>query len=196
MFLQGIKVNIRSLTRQDLLNIVKWKSDPEIADLVRGGPIHTSIEIENKRFERSIDFSDIMRLMIETKQKKAIGFISLGDLDKDNKKAELGMMIGEKDFWDHGYGTDALITLLDYLFNTLEFNRIGLEVFDYNLRAKKTYEKIGFKVEGIQRQGLYRANKLHDIYIMGILRDEFEAPSENLSRAAVEKVKKRVHNTR
>lgn len=192
MFLQGTKVNVRSLVREDILNIVKWKSDPEIADLVRGGPIHTSIEIENKRFDRRMDSTDSIRLLVETKQKKAIGFISLGEIDKENKKADLGMLIGEKDFWDRGYGTDALLTLLDYLFTRLDFNRIGLEVFDYNLRAIKAYEKIGFKVEGVQRQGLYRANIFHDIYIMGILSQDYL----NLKNEAAKKAKKRVLPTR
>lgn len=192
MLLQGNKVNVRSLIREDIINIVKWKTDPEIADLVRGGPIHTTIEIENRRFDRHNEGSDTLRLLIETKQKKAIGFISLGDIDKENKKAELGMLIGEKAYWNRGYGTDALITLLDYLFTKLDFNRIALEVFDYNLRAKKAYEKIGFKVEGIQRQGLYRANHFHDIYNMGLLMQDFLL----LKEEAVKKEKKRVSFTR
>jgi len=196
MFFQGNKVNVRSLNREDLLNIVKWKSDPEIADLVRGGPIYTSIELENKRFDRSLDGTDTLRLLVETKQKKAIGFISLGEIDKENKKAELGMLIGEKDFWDRGYGTDALITLLDYLFTKLDFNRVGLEVFDYNHRAKKAYEKIGFKVEGIQRQGLFRGDAFHDIYIMGILKQDFLVMKAEALTDTAWKAKKRVSDTR
>lgn len=192
MFLQGTKVNVRSLTREDTLNIVKWKSDPEIADLVRGGPIHTTIEIENRRFDRHNEATDTLRLLIETKQKKAIGFISLGEIDKENKKAELGMLIGEKNYWDQGYGTDALIALLDYLFTKLDFNRVSLEVFDYNLRAKKAYEKIGFKVEGVQRQGLFRNGCFHDIFNMGVLKDDFLC----LNKDAAEKAKKRVLSTR
>ncbi len=188
MYLQGTKTNIRSLSRKDLFYIVKWKSDPEIADLVRGGPIYTSIEIENKRFNRSIDGNDTVRLLVETKHKNAIGFISLGEIDKENKKAELGMLIGEKKLWGHGFGTDALITLLDYLFNKLDFNRINLEVFDYNLRAKKAYEKIGFKVEGIQRQGLHRGNSFHDIFIMGILRQDFICYKETMAKNMAWKV--------
>lgn len=192
MFLQGTKVNIRSLNREDILHIVKWKTDPEIADLVRGGPIHTNIEIENRRFDRHSEGTDILRLVIETKQKKAIGFISIGEIDKTNNKAELGMLIGEKKYWDHGYGTDSLFTLLNYLFCKLGFNRISLEVFDYNIRAKKVYEKIGFQVEGIQRQGLFRNGNFHDIYLMGILKQDFM--SLNMDTAG--KAKKRVLSTR
>lgn len=173
MLLTGQKVRIRNLTRADIPLLVKWKNDPEIADLVRGGPINTTFEIECRRYERGLGEYDTLRLIIETFSTKPIGFISLGELDKENHKAEVGMLIGEKDCWNQGYGTDALSTLLKHLFLEQGLNRVGLEVFEYNTRARKAYEKIGFKLEGIQRQGLCRKNKFYDIYLMGILREEF-----------------------
>lgn len=174
MYLNGDKVRIRTMKRPDIPLLVKWKSDAEIADLVRGGPITTTYDIENRRFEKGLSEHDVVRLIIETLPGMPIGFISISEIDKENQKADLGMLIGEKEFWDQGYGTDALITLLKHLFFDLGFNRIGLEVFEYNIRAKKVYEKIGFQVEGIERQGLLHKGKYCDIYLMGILREEFE----------------------
>lgn len=173
MRLVGDKVVVRKITKADIALLVKWKNDPEIADLVRGAPIHTTFEIECRRFARGLDDQDNLRLMIETLSGKVIGFISLGEIDRDNNKAEVGMLIGEKEFWDKGYGTDGLKTLLNYLFNQMNFNRVGLEVFEYNRRAKRAYEKIGFKVEGILRQGLYRKGSYYDIYLMGIIKKDF-----------------------
>jgi len=175
MILTGEKVKVRNLSRQDIPLLVKWKNDPEIADLVRGGPINTTFEMECRRFEKSLSEYDTMRMIIETLSRKPIGFISLGEIDRENRKAEVGMLIGEKEFWDQGYGTDSLITLLDYLFREKCLNRVGLEVFEYNTRAKKAYEKIGFTVEGLQRKGLFRKNAFYDVYLMGILREDFEA---------------------
>jgi len=173
MNLTGEKISIRNLTRADIPLLVKWKNDPEIADLVRGGPINTTYETESRRYDKSLGEPDTARLIIETLSKKPIGFISLGEIDKDNQKAEVGMLIGEKEFWNQGYGSDALITLLRNLFFNQGLNRVGLEVFAYNLRAKKAYEKIGFKIEGIQRQGLFRNDRYYDIFLMGILKQEF-----------------------
>lgn len=169
----GDKVVVRNITRADIPLLVKWKNDPELADLVRGGPINTNFEIESRRFSRGLDDHDSLRLIIETFTGKPIGFISLGDIDRENRKAEVGMLIGEKDYWDKGFGTDGLRVLLKHLFFELDFNRVGLEVFEYNHRAKRAYEKIGFKVEGVIRQGLLRQNEYYDIYIMGILRQDF-----------------------
>ncbi|HWI54276.1 MAG TPA: GNAT family protein [Desulfobacteria bacterium] len=173
MKLVGEKVVVRNLTRADVPMLVKWKNDPEIADLVRGAPINTTFEIESRRFARGIDDHDTLRLIIETLTGKPIGFISLGDIDRDSHKAEVGMLIGEKEFWDRGFGTEGLKLLIKYLFYEMDFNRIGLEVFEYNTRAKKAYQKIGFKVEGLLRQALFRKNKYYDIFIMGILKQDF-----------------------
>lgn len=173
MKLIGEKVVVRNLTRADVPLLVKWKNDPDIADLVRGAPINTTFEIESRRFARGLDDHDTLRLIIETLTGKPIGFISLGEIDRDNHKAEVGMLVGEKEYWDRGFGTDGLRILLNYLFFELDFNRIGLEVFEYNIRAKKAYQKIGFKVEGLLRQGLFRKGRYYDIFLMGILKQDF-----------------------
>lgn len=173
MKLVGDNVVIRKITRADISLLVKWKNDPEIADLVRGGPINTSYDIENRRYAKGLEEHNAVRLIIENLFQKSIGFISLSDIDKENHKAEIGMLIGDKDYWDKGFGTDGLTTLLKHLFFELDFNRIGLEVFEYNHRAKKAYEKMGFKVEGVQRQGLFRNDKFYDIYLMGLLKQDF-----------------------
>jgi RimJ/RimL family protein N-acetyltransferase len=173
MNIRGAKVKIRNVTRADLHYLVKWKTDPEIADFVRGAPINTTFDIENRRYEKGLNEPDMIRLIIESIDGIPIGYISIGDIDKDNKKAEIGMLIGEKQFCNKGFGTDALIALIKHLFKVMGFNRLSIEVFEYNHRAKKFYEKIGFKVEGVQRQGLVRNKKFQDIYLMGILKDDF-----------------------
>jgi RimJ/RimL family protein N-acetyltransferase len=174
MYLSGDKVKIRTMKRPDLPLLVKWKNDAEIADLVRGAPINTTYDIENRRYEKGLCEHDAVRLIIETLPGIPIGFITISDIDKENQKADIGMLIGEKEYWDRGYGTDSLVTLLKHLFFDLGFNRIGLEVFEYNTRAKRVYENIGFRVEGIERQGLLRNDKYYDIHLMGILREDFE----------------------
>lgn len=173
MKLKGEKTIVRKLQRSDIHLMVKWKNDAEIADLVRGAPINTTYELESRRYYAGLEDKDTARFIFETFEGKPIGFLTLGEIDRENRKAELGMFIGEKDYWAKGYGTDCLRVILSYLFNELDFNRVGLEVFEYNERAKKAYLKLGFIVEGVQRQGLYRNNRYFDIYYMGILKDDF-----------------------
>lgn len=173
MFLEGNLVYIRTLQRYDLPMIVSWKNDPEVAELMKGSIIHTNLTIENRRFDRLCETGDALRLLITTKDGTPIGMLAVSDIDKANQKASIGMFIGDKAYWNKGYGSDALKHLLHHFFYHLNFNRIGLEVFDFNHRAIKMYESVGFKIEGTQRQGLWRNETYHDIYYMGILKEEF-----------------------
>ena len=87
--------------------------------------------------------------------------------------ATLGIVIGEKEYWGKGYGTEAVKTMLRYAFHELGLNRVELETYSFNPRAQRCYERAGFRREGVRRGALYRDGKFHDIIIMGILREEF-----------------------
>lgn len=141
--------------------------------MVAGQPVSTTLEQEEKRYERSSGEYDTLRLLVENENGIPLGFISICGIDKQNKKVELGILIGEKKYWGQGYGTDALCTITDYLFNKLGFNRISVEVFAYNDRAKALYEKVGFQVEGTQRDGLSRNGTFADIIYMGLLKKDY-----------------------
>jgi RimJ/RimL family protein N-acetyltransferase len=80
--------------------------------------------------------------------------------------------------WGKGYGTDATRALLRYAFEEANLHRIELEVFAFNPRAIRVYEKCGFKLEGVRKQALYREGEWHDEHIMAILRDEWLALHE------------------
>ena len=84
-------------------------------------------------------------------------------------------MLGEKDYWAKGYGTDAIVTLLRFAFHEMNLNWVWLHVFEFNERAMVCYQKCGFKEEGRLRQHYYQEGRYWDSVVMGILRDEFDA---------------------
>jgi RimJ/RimL family protein N-acetyltransferase len=86
----------------------------------------------------------------------------------------VGIGLGEREHWGKGYGTDAMRVILKYAFSELNLYRVSLNVFDYNPRAKRSYEKVGFKEEGRCREFLLRDGKRYDLIFMGILRSEWE----------------------
>ena len=86
----------------------------------------------------------------------------------------MGIGIGERDCWGKGYGTDAMRVVLRFAFVELNLHRVGLNVFEYNPRAIRSYEKAGFVEEGRLRGFLHRNNRRWDLIFMGILRDEWE----------------------
>jgi RimJ/RimL family protein N-acetyltransferase len=106
---------------------------------------------------------------------RLIGDIDLGGIRWNHSDAFAGILIGERDYWNKGYGTDAMRVLLRYAFNELNLYRVTLNTFEYNPRAIRSYEKAGFKFEGRVRKYLNREGRRWDLIYMGILRDEWQA---------------------
>ena len=102
-----------------------------------------------------------------------IGTAGLHDLDFVNGNAEFGISLGEKGEWNKGYGTDALHVLCDFGFGELRFERIELQVYAANARARRSYEKAGFTLEGTLRHRHFAEGRFEDVLIMSLLRDEW-----------------------
>jgi RimJ/RimL family protein N-acetyltransferase len=93
----------------------------------------------------------------------------------------VGIGLGEREFWGKGYGTDAMRIILRYAFTELNLHRVTLNVFEYNPRGVRSYEKAGFVLEGRQRGVLLREGRRWDEIYMGILREDWlKQQQENL----------------
>jgi RimJ/RimL family protein N-acetyltransferase len=102
-----------------------------------------------------------------------VGYTGLeGDLFPHGE-AFVGIGIGLREFWGRGYGTDAMKVILRYAFQELNLRRVGLDAFEYNQRAIRSYEKAGFVYEGRAREYLFREGRRWDLIFMGILREEW-----------------------
>jgi len=121
---------------------------------------------------------NIVFAILTRAENKLIGNCGLHGVDPKNRSAVFGIFIGDKDYWDKGYGTDTTRTLLRFAFGELGLNRVELEVYAYNPRAMRAYEKAGFRRDGVRRQALFREGKFHDIYLMCILREEWIASGQ------------------
>lgn len=105
--------------------------------------------------------------------KEKIGQIASNEFDLENKKVELDILIGQKKNMGKGYGSDALKTLMKYLFENFDINKIWTSARANNARALKTYEKVGFKKEGLLREDDYFENNFVDCVRFGVLKKEF-----------------------
>lgn len=171
--LEGKMVRLRAPERGDLPVFVKWINDPEVVEFLQFEP-PMSIEDEEVWFQHMIQSRD-RTFVIETKEGRPIGNIGLIGMDWRNRKTDIGIMIGEKDAWDHGYGTDSMMVVLRYLFEELNLNRIGLYVDVHNDRALRCYEKCGFSKEGIVRQYRFKDGRYIDSVQMSILHQDWKS---------------------
>ena len=108
---------------------------------------------------------------------RLIGMASLDVESWRNRDAWVAIAIGERDNWGKGYGTDAMRLLLRYAFMEMNLERVSLVVFGYNERAQRSYLKVGFQVEGRQRERFRRDSQRHDLIFMSMLRGEWLALS-------------------
>jgi RimJ/RimL family protein N-acetyltransferase len=110
-------------------------------------------------------------LVIETLEREAIGGCALRGLNDRNRTADLGIWIGRA-FWDRGYGTDAVRTLCRFGFRHMNLQRVDLHVFANNPGARRSYEKVGFHLEGTLRRAQFVGGQYVDELVMGLLAEE------------------------
>jgi RimJ/RimL family protein N-acetyltransferase len=173
--LPGERVRLRAPERDDLPTFVRWFNDPEVRHFL-AAYLPMSMAQEERWFEERLNAKDEFFFVVEALVDDAftpIGTITLVGVDWKNRISKFGTMIGEKDYWGQGLGTEATRVLLRFAFGELNLHRVELEVYDFNARAIRSYEKAGFRREGTKRQALFRAGRYRDVHVMGILREEF-----------------------
>ncbi len=155
MALKGHKVVLREKRLEDAAADYVWKKDDEIAKLDASFPLDISFSRYLIDYTEELRYPDSRRwpFAIETLNGKHIGNCSCYDIDKGKKEAELGIIIGDKDFWDKGYGADAVTTLVNHMFQDMGMERIYLHTLDWNTRARKCFEKCGFTSRGQVTRG-------------------------------------------
>ena len=172
----GERIRLRAIEREDLSYFVAWLNDPEV---LQGLLIYLPLSLKDEEnwYENMMKRPmDEHPMVIEAQQEDSwlpIGNCGFINIDWRTHSGEVGIFIGEKRLWNQGYGTDAMRLLLRHGFNTLNLNRIGLDVYDTNLRAVRSYEKAGFVHEGRKRQAIFQDGKYIDVLQMSILRQEW-----------------------
>lgn len=170
--LQGKLVRLRAPERGDLPTFVRWFNDPEATQfLLRGPPM--SLE-EEEQWYSDLQKREGSVFCIETTEGKLIGTLGIMQLDWADRRAEIGVMIGEKEYWSRGCGTEAITLLLKYMFEEMNLERVGLFCDETNLRAQRCYQKCGFVVEGKFRHHRIKGGTFTDDVMMSILRSEWD----------------------
>ncbi|MFC1898408.1 GNAT family N-acetyltransferase [Candidatus Cloacimonadota bacterium] len=172
----GKEVYLSPLCVEDAEQYCEWLNDFEVAKNLLIFNQQLSLEREKMILNDMIKNDAMIFGIIDIETDKLIGNCSIFKINHRNQKAEVGIFIGDKNYWSKGCGTEALSLLVDYGFNILNLNNIMLEVFNFNDRAKKCYEKVGFKLIGKRREAIILAGQKHDELYMDILASDFESP--------------------
>lgn len=174
--IRGKQVLLRAIEPSDLSDYHRWLNDPEVS---RHLALYTPLSMpdEESWYEATRADSSQTVFAIETEAGQHIGNVSLMDINWKDRSAELGIVIGDKRQWGKGYGQDAIRTVLGFAFGEINLNRVYLRVFAEHASAIKAYCKCGFVEEGRLREDIYAEGEYHDMLVMGILKREYVASS-------------------
>ena len=172
VFLRGKKVILRPPDKKDIPLLAKWINDPEIRCFINN--FLPTTEGAERVWLEGLDKkppTDIV-LIIEVAG-KAIGSMGLHRINMKDRVATTGAIIGEKEYWGKGYGTDAKMILLDYAFNTLNLRKVMSSVKAFNRRSLSYSLHCGYCVEGRLRRQHFVDGKYYDEIMLGVFRHEW-----------------------
>ena len=181
--MQQIKIELRPVNRSDVKNILSWLGDDDVVEswfgrYTYGDPAHLGYHPEETLEKSDEDwntiFQDPEHIMLSIYNDKGIHVgeshvaveESLGD-------GQISILIGKKEWWDHGYGSQALQETMKICFETVGLFRIWADIPEYNTRARHVFENLGFVHEGSFRKSRPHEGTRHDSIVMGMLSTEY-----------------------
>ncbi|MGG4216941.1 GNAT family protein [Paenibacillus jamilae] len=171
--LEGSRVYLRPINVEDTELYYNTLFHQEVRRLTGTQRSFTKEQIARYIEAKGQDSSSLLLLIALQEDDRVIGDIALQDMDSLNRSANIRIAINEQGNQGKGYGTEALVLMLGYGFGICNLHRIELNVFDFNERAIRCYEKVGFKREGVQRDALFYNHQYHDSILMSMLQHEY-----------------------
>lgn len=170
----GENIYLAPISREHLHQFAKWVNDFSVTDYIGRSHAIVTDDAELAWYEGTQKNNECIMSIIKCENDEVIGNIGFHKIDHLNRYAELGIMIGENKDRSKGYGTEAIKLLLDFGFNYLNLHNITLTLLSVNDRAKRCYEKAGFKEAGRIRECRFLNGKYYDRIYMQILSSEFK----------------------
>jgi RimJ/RimL family protein N-acetyltransferase len=173
--IDGGRVRLRGKKLSDARNDYAWQSDQELARLDAAPALSIAYAFY------LLDYADQMHsragnrfpFAVETLEGRHIGNCTCYDVDTEEEEAQLGIMIGDRDYWGKGYGADAVTAMVGHVFRNTELRRIYLKTLNWNRRAQRCFEKCGFTPCGsLSRNG-------DDFIVMELTRGQWEKREES-----------------
>lgn len=166
---------LREIIHEDLPLINKWRNDPDIIALLGNNFLYISQDVDAAWFQHYLQNRDKAKrfAIVEAISDCMIGTTQLTGIHAINQSAEFSIVIGEKEYWNKGAGQVTSRLVLDHGFRDLNLRRIFLTALVRNTRAIHCYEKIGFVLEGILRQSVYKQGVFEDQVMMSVLREDY-----------------------
>jgi [ribosomal protein S5]-alanine N-acetyltransferase len=158
---------LRPVTEEDVEgSYYRWMNDPEIIKYMESRFSDNTKE-NMLSFVRVMSDSDNDIFRAITIANKHIGNIRLGPINWHHKSAPIGLVIGEKEFWGHGIGCEAIEAITQFAFRSLKLNKVFASCYSANIGSAAAFQKVGFTIEGILKKQVSCDGKFIDVVVMG-----------------------------
>lgn len=175
MFLEGTTVYLRGLESQDIEgNWFSWFNDQQVTKYMENGTFPNTREGLLDYYSRVCvsSRSDLVLAIIEKSTHEHVGNIGIHGINQLYRRAELGIVIGEKRIWGRGYGSEACCLITRHCFNRLNLHKIFLRTEQENKAAIRSFEKAGFRIEAILQEEILRNGSFfNSVYMSMFARD-------------------------
>jgi RimJ/RimL family protein N-acetyltransferase len=144
--LDNMRITLCNKKLEDAVNDYAWKTDPELAGLDACQPLDMSFKEYLFLYISELQMSPVIKyeFAIETLNGEHIGNCAYYNINRFTGEAEVGIILGNRNYWNQGYGTEAMILLVDYIFKKHNFKRVYLKTLECNIRAQHCFLKCGF----------------------------------------------------
>jgi RimJ/RimL family protein N-acetyltransferase len=156
--ISGSKIRLRPKRFEDAHEDYRWQTDPELSDLDAVSPLRLSFPEYVEEYRDQLRHPSAFRrnFAIETLTGTHIGNCVYYNIDREKQEAEVGIMIGNRDYWNQGLGADTMTNLVEHIFRQLGFKRLYLKTLEKNVRAQRSFKKAGFTPCGYMERDGYR----------------------------------------
>lgn len=182
-FLVGDLIYLRVLEESDVNDVyLSWLNDHEVSRYLVVG-IFPSTADDVRRWVTSFEdrTKAVAFAIVDKTTNQHIGNVTLYDINWVDRTAEWGTMIGRKEYWGKGYGTEARRLMIGYAFQRLGLRKITAGNVADNVASIESNKKLGFKQEGLLREQVWADGKFHDVVRLGLLRRDWLEVSGNKS---------------
>ncbi|MBU0981407.1 GNAT family N-acetyltransferase [Patescibacteria group bacterium] len=172
-FLQSDRIILRPLEEDDFTLIAAWSNNNEVTHFMFTGQKPLTEEQIKQTLISQLAGNNTIFMAVDKETKKPFGYAGLYEINPTARKAEFRILIGDKDFWGRGHGTEITEMLTYYGFDRLNLHRIFLGYTEANEGARRAYEKAGYVQEGVLKDDIYRNSTYYNTVRMALLRDEY-----------------------
>lgn len=165
-------ITITAFPDEELSAIAKWRSDGDVNRYIRRG-YKTLGEIRQwYRAYFSVEANRLLGILVDG---QLIGYCSIEHINLDDKKCEVGILIGEKAYWHKGIGSAVVRELLKRAFTELSMHRVEAVIHADNVASIHCFARAGFHLDGTLRDAKYRDGRYVDLLLYSILDSEWES---------------------